>query len=135
MTVSRYQRLAVWLLLGGFAVIFLAPLLWIGITSVKPETEIYDAQNFQLLPRRPTLDHFAHVFSQLEDFPVYCFNTAKITVATVIAVLFVSATCGYALAKLSFPGKRTFLAFMLAIMAVPWMVMGWRSLATPRRSP
>jgi len=122
-TVSRNQRLVVWLMLSWFSIIFLMPLVWIGITSVKPEAEIYDVQNFQILPRNATLDHYSHVFSQLEDFPVYCFNTAKITGITVIAVMFVSATCGYALAKLSFPGKPAFLGFMLGIMAIPWMVM------------
>ena len=110
-------------MLGWFSVIYLAPLVWIGITSVKPEAEIYDAQNFHLLPRQPTLDHYGHVFSQLADFPVYCLNTAKITLATVLAVMIVSATAGYALARLSFPGKRLFLGFILVIMAIPWMVM------------
>ena len=98
-------------------------MLWIGLTSIKPESEIYAARDFHFLPLEPTLEHYAHVYSQLGDFPVYCFNTIKITLATVAAVLLVSSLCGYALAHLQFAGKRLMLGFLLFIMAVPWMMM------------
>lgn len=120
---SRAEKAIVRFLLTLFALLYLGPLLWIAITSVKPETEIYDAQNFHMLPQQTTLTHYAHVFDQLQDFPIYCFNTLKITFATIIVVLIVSTTCGYALAQPTFAGKQYLLSFILFVMAIPWMLM------------
>ncbi len=120
---SRIEGFIVRALLIVFCVAFLAPLFWVGVTSLKTNDEIYDAANFHILPQNVSLEHFAHVFSQLEDFPVYCFNTAKITTATVFVVLLICTLCGYALAKLDFRGRDAFLSFILVIMALPWMVM------------
>ncbi len=120
---TRTEKLIVRLLLTLFALIYLSPLLWIAITSIKPETEIYDAQNFHILPQLATLTHYIHVFDQLQDFPIYCYNTLKITFATIIVVLIISATSGYALAHLTFPGKKHLLGFILFVMAIPWMLM------------
>ena len=123
MIAARWERGILGFLLAAFALIYLSPMLWIGLTSIKPEREIYAARDFHFLPLEPTLEHYAHVYSQLGDFPVYCFNTIKITLATVAAVLLVSSLCGYALAHLQFAGKRLMLGFLLFIMAVPWMMM------------
>lgn len=120
---TRTEKYLVNSLLILFALIYLAPLLWIAITSIKPETEIYDAQNFHVLPQQSTLTHYTHVFDQLQDFPIYCFNTLKITFATILVVLLISATSGYALAHLSFAGKKYLLGFILFVMAIPWMLM------------
>ncbi len=123
MITARWEKGVLGLLLAIFALIYLAPMLWIGVTSIKPESEIYAGHDFHFLPRASTFEHYVHVYSQLGDFPVYCFNTLKITMATVAAVLLVSSLCDYALAHLQFEGKRLMLGFLLFIMAVPWMMM------------
>ena len=123
MITARWEKGVLGVLLAAFALIYLAPMLWIAVTSVKPESEIYAGHGFHFLPRGPTFEHYAHVYGQLGDFPVYCFNTLKITLATVAAVLLVSSLCGYALAHLPFEGKRLVLGLLLFIMAVPWMMM------------
>ncbi|MFT5369651.1 MAG: ABC-type glycerol-3-phosphate transport system permease component [Candidatus Latescibacterota bacterium] len=120
---TRTEKMIVNFLITLFALLYLSPLLWIAITSIKPESEIYDAQNFHILPQQASLTHYTHVFDQLQDFPIYCYNTLKITFATIIVVLIVSATCGYALAHLTFAGKKYFLSFILFVMAIPWMLM------------
>ena len=123
MMMARWEKGIVRALLALVALIYLAPMLWIGVTSLKPEGEIYDAQHFHFLPRASTLEHYVHVFDQLTDFPIYCLNTFKITFSTVVVVVMVSSLCGYALARLQFEGKRLLLGFILFIMAIPWMMM------------
>lgn len=123
MSATRIEGFLVKTLLVVFCLAYLAPLFWVGVTSLKSNEEIYDAASFHIFPRDATLEHFSHVFSQLKDFPTYCLNTAKITTATVFVVLLVCTMCGYALAKLEFRGKNAFLSFILVIMALPWMVM------------
>ena len=118
-----WQRLLAWAILTSFVVLFLSPLAWIAVTSVKPEAEIYDAADFRVLPRKATLEHYRHVFSQLDDFPVYCWNTARVTAVTILVVLAASSLCGYALARLPFYGGGSLMTLLLFIMAIPWMVM------------
>ncbi len=118
-----WQRIGGCILLSLFAALFLLPLCWVVLTSIKPTKEIYDAQNFRILPSQVTLDHYRHVVVKMSDFPRYCWNTARVTVVTIAVVLLGSSMCGYALARLRFFGGKSFLTFLLIIMAVPWVVM------------
>jgi len=125
------HRITTWVLLAAITVMFLVPLAWVVVTSVKPTEEIYGQSQgsaskgtiIRILPRKPTLDHYRHVLTELSDFPVYVWNTARITAATVILVVVCSALCGYALARLPFAGAKGILVFLLLIMAVPWITM------------
>ena len=131
MSATRIEGFLVKTLLVVFCLAYLAPLFWVGVTSLKSNEEIYDAASVHIFPRDATLEHFSHVFSQLKDFPTYCLNTAKITTATVFVVLLVCTMCGYALAKLEFRGKNAFLSFILVIMALPWMAVSYTHLTLP----
>jgi multiple sugar transport system permease protein len=78
------------------SILWLFPIFWILLTSVKPDPLI------PLMPPVwnfiPTLDHYANL-GVAGSFPQYCFNSATIAVsATVIAVL-VSAPAAYSIVR------------------------------------
>ena len=82
--------------------ITLFPFLWMGITSFKPQNELY-SQNNPLVIREPVLTHYFDLFqgTQFADWMVNSFTVALF--ATFISI--VAATlAGYALARLKFPG-------------------------------
>ena len=83
MVTSLWQRVVTWALLVAVTVMFLLPLVWVLITSVKPTVEIYgqteDSEGtIHILPRRPTLDHYRHVLTELSDFPIYVLSLIHI---------------------------------------------------------
>ena len=89
-----------------------APLVVMLSSSFKTDSEIYDFP-MSLIPKVPTGENF----SQLMDrFPLYIWNSLKLT-AIIVLVQFITATTGaYAFAKLRWKG-RDFL-FMLYVVSI-----------------
>ena len=49
------RTVRVWLPVGCFLVLALFPFYWMAITSIKPNSELYNARLMPLLVRNPTL--------------------------------------------------------------------------------
>ena len=99
------------LFLGLMAVV---PLLWMLSTAFKHQGDVFGAG---LLPRRPTLDNFIYVFTQL-DFLRFLLNTLFVSTAVTAAALLLHSMAGYALARLRFPGRETIFLTMFATFLV-----------------
>ncbi len=100
------------------------PLLWIFISSIKPDTETY-AFDQTILPRQPTLATYVTLFT-LTRFGLWMKNSAILSAATTLLVLALSATAAYAMTRFRFPlfetfGRMTLLAYMMPpiILVVP----------------
>jgi multiple sugar transport system permease protein len=111
---------AILLLVGLFATaIWVVPLVWMGLSSFKPEGEILTRAP-ELLPRHWVLDNFAIVFKQpiLKWFA----NSVVVAVGGTLLTLFVSGTAGYAFARFQFKGRRGLFTLLLATLIVPFEV-------------
>src|SRR5690606_8454558 len=53
------------------------------------------------------------------NFNQYFINSIIVTIAVIAIVLFITATCGYALGRYSFPGKKIIMLVLAASMFVP----------------
>jgi ABC-type glycerol-3-phosphate transport system permease component len=93
------------------------PFIWVVLTAVKPNTEIY-ALDKQILPRQPTLVHFRKVFDRGDQLPRFVLNTLVYSVVTIAAVSLLSAMAGYALGLLRFRGSGLFVHLMLVLLSV-----------------
>ena len=98
------------------------PFIWVVVTSIKPNSEIYALQK-QLLPRAPTLTHFIKVIEKGDQLPRFVVNTLVYSGITIAAVLALSATSGYALGLLKFRGAQFFVNLMLILLSVPWVIL------------
>ena len=93
----------------------LIPVLWIVSLSLKPASSITDG-NF--IPRSWTLDNYAQVF-QVDLFTSALVNSIGIAlIATTLAVV-IGTMAAYAIARLSFPGKRLLVGVSLLIAMFP----------------
>ena len=110
-------RIALWLLLSGIALLFLAPLGWMLKTAFQPSELIY-ANPPVIVGWTPTLENFQEAWD-LIPFPRYFFNSVVVAAITVPGVVLISAMAGFGFA--AFPAKgRTMLFFLLlASMALP----------------
>lgn len=90
-----------------FLVAMLFPFLWMALTSVKPDQELYNPDLSPFIVREPTLEHWTHLFADTL-FLRWVLNTLWIATASTAISLFAGVLAGYSLARLDFPGSSTF---------------------------
>src|SRR6266511_2362634 len=110
------------LALSLFCFLTFLPFIWVVVTALKPNSEIY-ALHKQLLPKQPTLAHFWKVFDRGDQLPRFVLNTLVYSGVTIAAVSLLSAMAGYALGLLRFRGSQLFVNLMLVLLSVPWVIL------------
>src|ERR1700743_2900112 len=106
-----------------FALIFLYPFLIQIASSFKSQP---DAANHPLSPiPHPvtTGSSFAKLFNGTTDFPLWTLNSVIVTVFVTAGRLLLDSLAGYALSRLRFPGRGALFAGVIAVMAVPGVVL------------
>jgi multiple sugar transport system permease protein len=101
-------------------VLVVIPFLWMLISSFKPEGEVR-AVPPTWWPETITMDNYDRLFTQL-DFPTYFVNSVIVALAVTIGNMVFCSMLGYALAKLSFPGKKLLFMIVLGTLMVPGVV-------------
>lgn len=103
------------------AVLLLFPLVWMVITSLKPEAEIF-AYPPDLVPSPPRWQNYADVFSK-GPFARQAFNSVYISTINVLGTLVVASLAGYAFARIKFPGRSVLFVVFLSALLVPVEVL------------
>jgi len=104
------------------AVAFALPLVWMLATSVKPVGE-YMANPAELLPREPTLAHYA-ASGEARVWRA-ALNSLVVTAGATLLALLAAFPAAYALARLRFPRRldAAFLVFVLLVKLTPPIVL------------
>jgi multiple sugar transport system permease protein len=102
------------------ALLYVAPLVIMVVGSFKPDAQVLiEAGSARaLFPTQVSLENYRDVFERV-SFGRYLFNSVWITFWVVAAGLLVNSLAGYALARLTWPGRRIVLTAVLAIMIIP----------------
>lgn len=104
-----------------YAVITLVPFIWAVSSSFKTLEEIVSG-TINFIPRNFTLDNYKQIFLEQELFPRWLLNSLIIGVAGTSLNLLFNSMAGYALARLSFPGRKTLFIIILAVLMIPAQV-------------
>ncbi len=110
---------AVDILVVGYA---LLPVLWILSLSLKPTSMVKDGK---LIPSSMSLDNYRGIFRG-DFFSTALINSIGIGLTTTVIAVVLGAIAAYAVARLSFPGKRMMIGMTLLITMFPAI-----SLVTP----
>lgn len=109
--------------LVGLALLFVAPLVWMAVTSFKTD---FDSTRVPptFLPNPSTLDPYRAVF-QSPEFPVFRWlvNSVIAAVGQTVLIVVTAATAGYPLARMEFPGKRAAFRVIIATLFIPPVVL------------
>lgn len=107
------------LAMATVAALFLAPVLLMLLTSLKPEAEVLEPTS--LLPRHPTVANYREVLSVSDEAPFgrWFLNSVLVSSATTLAVLLLSSTAAFALTRLRPPGSQRFLSLVVLTMMLP----------------
>jgi ABC-type glycerol-3-phosphate transport system permease component len=90
--------------LMALAVLFLAPFLWIIITTLKTEAQIA-AFPVQLWPSLPDWHNFVQALTMI-NFPAYAANSVMLATINASLTTISSALVGFGFARLKGWGKR-----------------------------
>lgn len=135
------------ILLTG-ALIFATPFLWLVLTSLKPEKQIF--ADPLALPQPVMWSNYPKTLEFLEQaLPVgtwyglrFVFNTLYVTGLSLAGILFSSSLVAFSFARLRWPGRELLFAILLATMMLPHAVtmiptfmiyksLGWVDTLTP----
>ena len=103
------------------AIIFIAPLLFLFILSLKNETQLVSdmATIKAFIPYgNMTLENYVAVFEKL-DFLHYFRNSALNAAIQVFFGMFINGMMGYSLGLLEFRGKKFLISLMIALTIIP----------------
>lgn len=108
-------------LLVVLAIIYIFPFLVQIATSFKTDVEAAN-DPLSLIPQTITFAAYETLFSR-SDYPVWFMNSAIVTILVTIGRVFLVSLAGYALARLNFRGRTVIFALVVAVMAVPGVVL------------
>ncbi|WP_222125280.1 carbohydrate ABC transporter permease [Paenibacillus xylanexedens] len=92
------------------------PLLWIGYSSLKTQAEF--ANNILSLPSAPQFGNYLEAI-KLANMLQLSWNSARVTLLSVIGITAISYVTGYITARIDFKGKKVMIFYYLFGMLVP----------------
>lgn len=111
----------IWLLLIGGSIIMLLPFVWLVVSSVKPQEQIFIFPP-EWIPREFRWQNYVEALVY-KPFYRFILNTLYIAVVNQIAILMTASFCGYGFARIPFPGRDFWFGIVLATLMVPYIVL------------
>jgi multiple sugar transport system permease protein len=104
---------------AALAIVFLFPLLWALLNSLKTTAEA-NQQPPTWFPRTLSLDNYRSLTTFDQGIGVYLVNSVLVSVLTVAGSVVVCVLGGYGFARFAFRGKNLLFVSTLAILMVPY---------------
>jgi alpha-1,4-digalacturonate transport system permease protein len=114
-------RIARWLGAAVIAALFVFPLYWMLVTAVSPLSELRSG-DYSVLPRQFLLSNFTRAWEKY-PFDQWLLNSWVIAIASVVLTVTINVICGYAFAKLRFPGRNVLFLLILSTLMIPIQVL------------
>ncbi|MEU8261093.1 carbohydrate ABC transporter permease [Micromonospora sp. NPDC048999] len=115
------NRILGYAILIFFGLVFLYPFVIQIANSLKTEPDAA-ANGLSPIPDPVTLAAFERIFGGT-NFPLWLGNSVLVTVLVTVGRVFFDSLAGYALARLRFRGRAGLFAAIIAVMAVPGVVL------------
>ena len=115
---ARRVLTALMLVLAG---LWLAPALWVLVTSLKPTPDIIRTPP-EWIPWPATLEHYHEVLlssSRTARIGRAFLNSTIVSVVTALVVVVVSAMAAYPLARMRFPGRDLIFVLLVGSLMIP----------------
>src|SRR5262245_47819529 len=101
------RLVTVYIPLVVFIIVLLFPFYWMGVTTFKPNEELYSLREHNpFLIKNPTLANINKLLFQT-NYPEWLFNTMVVAVAATALSILASVLAAYAITRLRFKGAQT----------------------------
>jgi len=114
------KRLVVYAALLVFALIYIYPFVVQVSTAFKTNADAV-ANPLRIVPDPITTAAFARIAET--DFPLWFMNSVIVTLCVTLGRVFLDSLAGYSLARLKYRGRDALFTAILAVMAVPGVVL------------
>ena len=123
---KRLRRLGIRLLLvyapmAALALVYMAPLIWLVGSSVKPESQVFEYPP-RFIPRSFVWFNYPEALIQF-PFIVTSLNTLTIVVGVMAGRLLTASLAAYGFARLRFPGRNALFVLVLTTLMIPYHVI------------
>ncbi len=119
--VRHLPKILTYLVLSIGAFVMVLPFIWMVLTSLKIDSEIF-GDSLKWLPGQLDFKNYRDAFVQTNMARLFA-NTIFVTVISVASQVILGAMAGYAFARLQFKGKNILFFSLLATMMVPFEVL------------
>ena len=123
MTRRRFHIIWTTVLITILALFFLFPLIWMIVSSMKPESQIYsNISNFKaFLPSKNISDWGKAYAGIFQRFPImrYILNSVFYATSVTVGSIVVNALAGYGFAKFNFTGRKLLFGLLIALLVIP----------------
>jgi multiple sugar transport system permease protein len=112
------------LLVGGFAIVMLYPVIWLFMSSFKESSTIFTTAK-SLIPDPWVWENYVQGWKGIggNSFGVFIKNTVVLVVLTMIGQVASSAVVAFGFARLNFRGKSFWFAVMMVTLMLPYEVV------------
>lgn len=120
----NWRRFGRTMFLGGLillALVYMVPLLWMIMTSLKALGELTTLP-ISIFPKVMQWSNYARVF-QIVPFANSYLNSLIVTSSITVVAVITSTMAGYSFAKLQYPGRDLIFTGILATMMVPFFLL------------
>jgi multiple sugar transport system permease protein len=118
---ARTGTVAMYVVLVVLAAVYILPFLISIATSFKTEADAA-SDPLALIPQNATLGAYRYLFGN-SDFPLWFANSVVVTLLVTLGRVLFDSLAGYALARIPFRGRALVFATLVAVMAVPNVVL------------
>src|SRR5207245_2049357 len=116
-------RILYYVVCSVLTVIFLFPIAWAVLTTIKPAAEAA-ASPPTFLPSHISWENYAQIFGA--GVVSFLANSIFVVIITVLAVIVLSTLGGYGFSRFNFPGKNIIFVLILTTLMIPF-----QSILTP----
>ena len=118
-----WRRIALWIAVLFTVLFSLGPPMWELLTSIKTN-EAITADPVVYIPGfdQLTLHHYIQLFTR-NQFYIYIFNSAFVSVISTVLCLGIGSPAAYALARLRIPGERIVLTCVMGVTLFPYILL------------
>ena len=110
-------------LLFLLAALFIFPMLWMVVSSMKPEADVYNNLSSlkAFLPSLNPANWFKTYQEVVSRFSIgtYLMNSLFYSLTFAAGSIFINSLAGFAFAKINFSGKKIVFGIMLALLIIP----------------
>ena len=121
MTPSFHRTVGLNLVTWAIVLAVSFPLLWMVVTSLKPQAEIFRLPP-SILPTTVTFEHYIRLI-QTTPFLKYFRNSMVLATATTVIVVAVGTLGAYSLARFRYPGRERLANLVLFTYLLPSVVL------------
>jgi len=115
--VFRFNKIILVIIASILAAIFIVPMLYTFISSLKSTGDIFIIP-IQWIPKRINWPNFTVPFVE-KNFGTYFMNSLIVAVCVTVSSLFFSSLAGYSLAKFEYKGRNALFVIVLITMMIP----------------